>query len=74
MIEYIKSSNVLPETQSSVRNGYSINSSLLNIINEIISNLNNSRIPIIIQIDFSNALDRVVHNLFLTKLKYNIRI
>lgn len=67
---FIERENILPETQSGFRKGFSTTSALINVTDELFVARDNSLNSILTALDFAQAFDSVNHNLFLAKLRF----
>lgn len=67
---FVTSHNILPPSQSGFRKGFSTNTSLTNILDNIIRNTDNGLNTALISLDFSKAFDTINHALLCAKLKF----
>ena len=74
ILQHLQSHNILCEEQHGFRRGRSCETQLLNTINDLTKNLDESKQTDVILLDFSKAFDRVPHHRLCYKLSsYGIR-
>lgn len=61
---------VLPEYQSGFRPNHSCTTALLNVTDNILSSADNSKLTLLVLLDFSKAFDTLNHNILLSILHY----
>nr|CAI5845821.1 unnamed protein product [Callosobruchus analis] len=72
--EYVESNNILPKFQSGFRKGYSCESALCKITNDITKGFDNGKCTAMVLIDMTKAFDSLNIELLLTTLSfYNIK-
>lgn len=67
---FVTENNILSKYQSGFRKFYSTASVLSNVLDNIISSLDEGDLVALLLLDFSKAFDTINHNLLLAKLKY----
>lgn len=67
---YISNYNILPKYQSGFRAGYSCSTALLNIIDDVISSIDQNQLVTLVLLDYSKAFDTINHKLLLAILHY----
>lgn len=70
MVGYLESEELLPETQSGFRRGFSTCSALINVIDDMITAKDKGFQSLITALDFSQAFDSVNVDLLLAKLRF----
>ena len=68
--QHFKIYNLLPDTQSGFRAGYSCDTALLNITDDVLTGWDKRLHAILVGIDYSKAFDMINHELLLSILKY----
>lgn len=68
LLEHIEEFDVLPNTQSGFRSGFSTTTALSKVLNDVISNMDNSKVTVMALLDFSKAFDVIDHDLLIAKL------
>ena len=66
--QHCKEHQLLPDFQSAYRQGYSIETSLIKLMNDVLWGMERKEITAVIILDMSTAFDTVDHNLLLTIL------
>jgi hypothetical protein len=61
--------NLLPDTQSAYREGYSCETALVRLVNDVLMNMEMQRVTALVAIDLSAAFDTVDHDILLNVLK-----
>jgi hypothetical protein len=67
--EYITSSCLISSFQSGLRKHFSTTSALIEVIDNVSTNIDNKEVSLLVLLDFSKAFDCVSHFLLLNKLK-----
>ncbi|CAH1995043.1 unnamed protein product [Acanthoscelides obtectus] len=70
LYEFVISNQIIPESQSGFRRGYSTTLLLLNVSDDIIRSLDAGLATALVFLDFSKAFDTIDHCLLLAKLRY----
>ena len=68
-MSYLVKNGLLYKLQSAFRKGYSTESALIKLTDQILFNMDNDEVTAMIFVDFRKAFDVVDHQLLLTKLK-----
>ena len=68
--EFVSTNNILATNQSGFRKGYSTTSTMLNVLDDIETALDNKKVACLITLDYSKAFDTINHDLLCEKLKY----
>ena len=69
LIEYLRKNKLLTDRQIGYRSGYSTQSSLIELVDDIKRGINNFCITILVLFNFSKAFNTVNHKILLTKLR-----
>ena len=69
LMSYLVKNGLLYKLQSAFRKGYSTESALIKLTDQILFNMDNDEVTAMIFVDFRKAFDVVDHQLLLTKLK-----
>lgn len=70
LMDYVTINNILPQSQSGFRKGFSTTSSLINLLDNVIKARDSDLNTALILLDFSKAFDTINHSMLLAKLKY----
>ena len=65
---------LFPVLQSAYRKGYSTETALLRVVNDILSNMNKQHVSILVLLDLSAAFDTVDHVILLRRLETSFGI
>lgn len=68
--DHVNAYNILPDNQSGFRPGFSCTTALLNITDEVVSNVDDGKLTLLILLDYSKAFDTINHGLLLGLLHY----
>ena len=60
---FIQSNDILPETQSGFRKGYSCTTALMNVVDDVVRELDNGNVTVLCLLDYSKAFDTINHKL-----------
>lgn len=67
---FLNEHNLLPETQSGFRAGYSCTTALTNILDDILTAIDTNKLTALVLLDFSKAFDTLNHKMLLSILHY----
>lgn len=62
--------NILAETQSGFRPGYSCTTALLEVVDDVLTATDANKLTVLVLLDYSKAFDRINHRLLLAMLHY----
>lgn len=65
---YLEKHTILPDTQSGFRPGYSCNSALLNICDDILKKTDDNKLTLLVLLDYSKAFDTLNHEILIAML------
>lgn len=68
--QHLVNNNILPETQSGFRKGYSCTTALLNIVDDISKATDQGKLTVMVLLDYSKAFDTINHKTLLSILQY----
>ena len=68
LVKYLEENNLISVAQHAYRKGHSTQTCLVEIVNELYSNIDRGRLTAIAHLDLSKAFDSISHSLLLHKL------
>ena len=71
---HMTDNELFPVVQSAYRKGHSMETALLRVLNDILSNMNKQHVSILVLLDFSAAFDTVDHAILLHRLETSFGI
>nr|CAI5842328.1 unnamed protein product [Callosobruchus analis] len=70
LLRHIEINNTIPDIQSGFKKNHSTTTALMKVTKDIATSMDNSKVTLLILLDFSKALDLVDHNLLIAKLSH----
>lgn len=70
IMDHLKTYSILPKLQSGFREGYSCNTALLKVTDDILESSDSGKITALVLLDYTKAFDTLNHNLLIAILKY----
>lgn len=68
--DYLNDNDIIPSMQSGFRSGYSCETALCNITDDIFKACDDSKITVLITLDYSKAFDMINHDILIGILRY----
>ena len=72
--EHCNLHKLLPDYQSAYRNGYSCETAIIRLVNDILWAMENQNVTAVMALDLSAAFDTVNHKILLSVLEHNFRL
>ena len=74
LLKHLEQNSYLDKFQSAYRSGFSTETALLKVINDILVNINSGNLVLLVLLDLSAAFDTINHSLLLERLQSNAGI